>query len=88
MNTKIFRLNYSGIETYFYFIFVPESELQTYVYNLDEYPIYVYYTDINNIDKKYPNFYEFINAHIDNKTIISKFSKKSIKQYVGLSNLE
>ena len=66
-------------------ISIPNSELQTYFYNLDEYPIYVYYTDTDTIEKKYSNFYEFVNNYIDNKTKLLKFSKKDIKQDIPIS---
>ena len=85
-NTNIFRLNYAGTEAYFYFISIPDNELQTYFYKLDEYPIYVYYADIDEVERRYNNFYYLMDAHMDNKELLLKFSKNSIHQEMPIKN--
>tara|TARA_B100001964_G_C13915879_1_gene457993 strand:- start:61 stop:675 length:615 start_codon:yes stop_codon:yes gene_type:complete len=84
-NTNVFRLNYAGTEDYFYFTSISDDELQTYMYNLDEYPIYVYYTDVNEIEKIYDNFYDLMNEYIDDKNLLSEFSRNSIEQEIPIA---
>ena len=87
-NTNIFRLNYAGTEDYFYFISVPDGEQTTYMYNADEYPIYVYYSDTDEIEKKYNNFYDLMDKYIDDKNLLSNFSRGSVEQEMPISENE
>ena len=79
INTNIFQLNFSGTHDWYYFISIQDNKLNTFQYNIDEYPIYFADLNIPNIKLIANNMKDFLSQWFPNDKL-SFLSNKYIKQ--------